>query len=175
MADPIAVPRLGWNMEKGVFVGWLKADGAPVRAGEALFTLEGDKATEDVAGLDDGVLHIPTNGPRAGDVVTVGAVIGYLLQPGEPVPVAAPAASPASAAAESVPVPAAVIRPTPRSRPASSPRARRVAVELGIDLADLQGTGRTGRIRERDVRMAAGKVQAPDTSAVSPIRRTIAE
>jgi pyruvate dehydrogenase E2 component (dihydrolipoamide acetyltransferase) len=175
MANPITVPRLGWNMDKGVFVGWLKADGAPVRAGEALFTLEGDKTTEDVEGLEEGVLHVPANGPRAGDVVTVGTVIGYLLQPGEPVPVAKPATSPTSAARESGPGPATVIRPTSRRRPASSPRARRVAVELGIDLADLQGTGRTGRIRERDVRMAAGKVQAPDVPAVSPIRRTIAE
>ena len=52
MAIPITVPRLGWNMEQGVFVGWLKADGAAVRAGEALFTLESDKATEDIEGFD---------------------------------------------------------------------------------------------------------------------------
>src|SRR3954452_24904490 len=88
MAIPITVPRLGWNMEEGVFGGWLKADGAPVRAGEALFTLEGEKATEDIEGFDDGVLHIPADGPREGDVVAVGAVIGFLLQPGEPIPVA---------------------------------------------------------------------------------------
>ena len=50
MAIPITVPRLGWNMEQGVFLGWLKADGAAVRAGEALFTLESDKATEDIRG-----------------------------------------------------------------------------------------------------------------------------
>ena len=53
MAIPITVPRLGWNMEQGVFVGWLKADGAAVRAGEPLFTLESEKATEDVEGFDD--------------------------------------------------------------------------------------------------------------------------
>ena len=52
MAIPITVPRLGWNMEQGVFVGWLKADGEPIRAGEALFTLEGEKATEDVEGVN---------------------------------------------------------------------------------------------------------------------------
>jgi pyruvate dehydrogenase E2 component (dihydrolipoamide acetyltransferase) len=175
MANPITVPRLGWNMEKGVFAGWLKADGAPVRAGEALFTLESEKATEDIEGLDDGVLHIPTNGPRAGDTVTVGAVIGYLLQPGEPVPIAGPAPSPKSAAGESAPRPAVPRRPTLGRQPASSPRARRAAVELGIDLADVQGTGRAGRIRERDIRMAAGKGQALDAPATSPMRRTIAE
>ena len=83
MAIPITVPRLGWDRERGVFVGWLKANGATVRAGEALFTLESDKATEDIEGFDDGILHIPTNGPRKGDVVVVGAVIGFVLQPGE--------------------------------------------------------------------------------------------
>ena len=66
MAMPITVPRLGWNMEQGVFVGWLKADGAAVRAGEPLFTLESEKATEDIEGFDDGVLHIPADGPRQG-------------------------------------------------------------------------------------------------------------
>ena len=39
MAIPITIPRLGWNMEEGIFLGWLKADGEPVRAGEMLFRL----------------------------------------------------------------------------------------------------------------------------------------
>ena len=81
MAIPITVPRLGWNMEQGVFVGWLKPDGAAVRAGESLFTLESEKATEDIEGFDDGVLHIPADGPSIGDVVAVGAVIGFVLEP----------------------------------------------------------------------------------------------
>jgi pyruvate dehydrogenase E2 component (dihydrolipoamide acetyltransferase) len=59
MAIPITIPRLGWNMEQGVFIGWLKADGEKVRSGDSLFTLESDKATEDVECLDDGVLHTP--------------------------------------------------------------------------------------------------------------------
>src|SRR6476660_1792122 len=92
MAIPITVPRLGWNMEQGVFLGWLKADGAPVRAGEPLFTMETDKATEDIECLDNGVLHIPAHGPHQGDAVAVGIVLGYVLQPGEPIP--APEAAP---------------------------------------------------------------------------------
>src|SRR4051794_28966715 len=86
MANPITVPRLGWNMEQGVFVGWLKADGEVIRAGEALFTWESEKATEDVEAFDDGVPHIPADGPRKGAVVAVGAVIGFVLEPGEPIP-----------------------------------------------------------------------------------------
>src|SRR5882724_11872284 len=87
MAIPITIPRLGWNMEEGVFVGWLKPDGAHLRAGESLFSLESDKATEEVECLDEGILRIPPDGPRAGDRVAVGAVIGYLAKIGEAVPI----------------------------------------------------------------------------------------
>src|SRR5712691_7445877 len=48
MAIPITIPRLGWNMEEGIFLGWLKADGEPVRAGEMLFRLESEKSAEDI-------------------------------------------------------------------------------------------------------------------------------
>ena len=57
VAIPITIPRLGWNMEHGVFVGWLKANGDVVRVGESLFSLESDKATEDVECLDAGILR----------------------------------------------------------------------------------------------------------------------
>jgi pyruvate dehydrogenase E2 component (dihydrolipoamide acetyltransferase) len=156
MAIPITVPRLGWNMEEGVFVGWLKKDGEVVRPGEPLFTLESDKATEEVECLDGGVLCIGVGGPKAGETVAVGAVLGYLTQPGEEAPAAA---APIPAAAE----PAA----------ASSPRARRVARELGVDWTKVRGSGRTGRVRERDVRASA-----PHPSGgpgVGPVRKRIAE
>ncbi len=168
MAIPITVPRLGWNMEQGVFVGWLKADGAAVRAGEALFTLESEKATEDIEAFDDGILHIPADGPRKGDVVAVGIVIGFVLQAGEPIPMGTRLSSPPHQAAPTVvkttsPIPVVAAA----DRPASSPRARRAAARLGIDWQHAKGTGRTGRIRERDVLALA----APASST----RRTIAE
>ena len=53
MPIPVTVPRLGWNMDEGVFVEWLKPDGAAVRPGDALFKLEGEKAVEEVECLDD--------------------------------------------------------------------------------------------------------------------------
>src|ERR1700722_3767303 len=127
MAIPITIPRIGWNMEQGVFVGWLKADGAAIRTGESLFTLESDKATEDIEGFDDGILHIPADGPRKGDVLAVGAVIGFLLQPGEPIPVAGkPAAAPPQREplAAGTNAPATAANTPTRARPASSPRAR---------------------------------------------------
>ena len=169
MAIPITIPRLGWNMEQGVFVGWLKADGETVRAGQTLFTLESEKATEDVEGFDDGILHIPADGPHKGDVLVVGTVIGFVLQPGEPIPsVSKPAPTPQpseSAAVETVATP----REAPaRGRPASSPRARRTAANLGIDWRHAKPSGRTGRIRERDVLALSA---APTDS----IRRVIAD
>ncbi len=63
MAIEITIPRLGWSMEEGVFAGWLKHDGEPVRAGDPLFSLEGEKATQDVEAIDDGTLSIPSNAP----------------------------------------------------------------------------------------------------------------
>lgn len=176
MAIPITVPRLGWNMEQGVFAGWLKADGDTVRAGEALFTLEGEKATEDIEGLDDGVLHIPDAGPRKGDVIAVGAVIGFVLQPGEPIPVAtvAPVASPQAKPTTSAPGAAPVATPR-REQLASSPRARRAAAGLAIDWKEATGTGRTGRIRERDILALAGTRRDTAAPPVSATRRLIAE
>lgn len=152
MAIPITVPRLGWDMEQGTFAGWLKADGAAVRAGEALFTLESEKATEDIENFENGILHIPLDGPRKGDVVAVGTVIGFVLQSGEPIPGMIKASSPRQPCQ---PVGAETTKPktatASRVRPASSPRARRTATKLGIDWKSATGTGRTGRIRERDV------------------------
>src|SRR5947209_8623973 len=78
MAIPVMIPRLGWNMEEGTFLGWLKQDGEPVRAGEALFRLESDKAAEDIECLDSGTLRIGPAGPKEGDKVPVGMVIGHL-------------------------------------------------------------------------------------------------
>jgi pyruvate dehydrogenase E2 component (dihydrolipoamide acetyltransferase) len=177
MAIPITIPRLGWNMEEGSFGGWLKRDGDPVRPGEPLFALESEKATEEVEGLDAGFLRIPPDGPNAGDKLTVGTVIGYVVAAAdEPIPRSgAPAAvAPAPAASARAPAPTSRERERPE-QPHSSPRARRAACELGIDWTKLDGTGKTGRIRERDVR-AAGGTSDPGGSLVpiTPIRRTIA-
>src|SRR3954451_5203685 len=89
---PIAIttPGLGWNMDEGIFAGWLKRDGEPVRAGEPLFSLEGEKATQDVEAIEDGILRIDPDAPKVGDRVPVGAVIGHLLRPGEPEPAGIP-------------------------------------------------------------------------------------
>jgi len=59
MAIPITIPRLGWTMEEGVFVGWLKRDGETVRPGDLIYALESDKATQEIECMDGGILRIP--------------------------------------------------------------------------------------------------------------------
>ena len=185
MAVEIRIPRLGWNMDEGVFVGWLKADGDPVRSGEALFSLEGEKATQDVEATEDGTLKIPATAPGVGDRVAVGVVIGYLLQPGE---AARSKRRPRRSGRDDrgpgadtsdidlVPSPSVPARNGPRA----SPLARRIARDLKIDWTTLRGSGSSGRIRKADV-LAASRVkpEAANTSRhrsipVSPTRRTIA-
>jgi pyruvate dehydrogenase E2 component (dihydrolipoamide acetyltransferase) len=170
-------------MEEGTFVEWLKRDGDPVRPGEPLFVLESDKAAENIEAIDPGILRLTDDSPKPGDPVKVGQVIAYLAAAGEPTPgghttekaAAAPAPGTALIGAEHAPAPPANPPDPVRRGPASSPRARRVAGELGIDWRTVPGSGRTGRIRERDVRAAAGA--APLQGRVIPhtnVRRTIA-
>ena len=90
MATAITVPRLGWSMDEGTFVGWLKRDGEEVRPGDPLFSLESDKATEQIEAVDAGTLRIPPDGPKPGDKVIVGQVLAQLIADGEAVPAATP-------------------------------------------------------------------------------------
>ena len=179
MAIAITIPRLGWNMEEGIFAGWLKQDGELVRAGDPLFSLEGDKATQDVESIDPGILRIPPTAPAIGAKVIVGAVIGYLVEAGAASDLDAPSVRPDDEA-EVRPTPEArsvSVAPERGNRTRSTPLARRIARDLGIDLTRLAGSGNGGRIRKADVLLAA-KVDdrpAPARSIpISPARRTIA-
>jgi pyruvate dehydrogenase E2 component (dihydrolipoamide acetyltransferase) len=179
MAYEVALPRLGWNMETGRVGEWLKRDGERVAAGELLFTVEGDKATQEVEALESGVLRLLPDGPQPGQEVPVGTVLAYLLAPGEELPQAGAApvtAAPAEANAAEVGVAAAapVTAGAGGFAPTISPRARRVAGELGVDWTALTGSGRTGRIVERDVRAAAQAARAPQAEKVSPLARRLA-
>jgi pyruvate dehydrogenase E2 component (dihydrolipoamide acetyltransferase) len=181
MATEIVVPRLGWSMDEGTFVEWLKADGEIVNAGDMLFVLEGEKAAQDVESFDAGILHIPVEAPQAGDTVLVSQVLGFLLEEGETPPEYKLAETPVSPAVDE---PAMT---TPRNetdanspiakskrRNIASPRARRKATELGIRLDRISGTGRNGRIRERDIIAAVenGVVQPAGTASSAIIAPT---
>ena len=122
MAVEISIPRLGWSMEEGVFAGWLKQPGDVVKAGDPLFMLEGEKATQEIESIGEGVLHLAPDTPAAGQTVLVGRAIGQLCAAGEkPVWNAAPAAVAVPVAAAA---PAAAIAPAPRPvATAQAPRA----------------------------------------------------
>lgn len=163
MPIPVAIPRLGWNMEEGTFVEWLKADGEVVRPGDMLFRLEGEKSVEEIEAFDGGTLHTPATGPKPGDRVAVGAVIGYLLLPGEAKP---DAPTPAAAAPTASPV-STTVREV---EPAASPAVRRLARERGIDLRAVRGSGPGGRVTPTDI-------DRPDPigPTISPRARRLAE
>lgn len=159
MAIAITVPRLGWSMEEGIFVGWLKKDGDRIKPDDTLFALESEKSTEEIAAFDAGILRIPSDGPKSGDTVKVGDVLGFLAEEGESVPSLAPRSSQSSESwedkkADLQSTKSQADKAVQRSGAISS-RARRLATALKVDWSVISGSGRTGRIRERDIRAAA--------------------
>ena len=171
MAFEITVPRLGWSMEEGTFVRWLKTEGEPVRMGEPLLEIEGEKAVQEIEAGASGVLRLGTSAPAPGEKVRVGAVLGYLLEPGEAMPGVTTRSATASATASTKSTVDPRADPTERVPPVraqASPRARRFASAHRVDLASIHGTGRGGRIRERDVEAASRGVQ-PATAATEDV------
>lgn len=180
----ITVPRLGWSMDEGTFAEWLKRDGEWINPGDMLFVLESEKAAQEIESFDAGTLRLLPDGPEPGDVVKVGQTIGYLVGKDEVAELpATKAMSQEPAAAKQEPQPVApvpvVVNRSSVEEAASSPRARRVAKELGVDLKQLTGSGKGGRIREQDVRAAVPSVSdKPSVGRVIPassLRRTIAD
>jgi pyruvate dehydrogenase E2 component (dihydrolipoamide acetyltransferase) len=178
MAFEVVMPRLGWNMETGALAAWRKQDGDFVKEGEILFEVESEKAVQEVEALESGILRIPPDSPPPGQPVPVGTLLAYLVKPGEATP-DTPSPAPESAPiAASAPASEKIAVPRPTSAggkpPAISPRARRVASELGVDWLALKGSGRTGRIVERDVRQAAERALPPRVK-VTPLAQRVAE
>src|SRR3989442_7342251 len=135
------MPALGMSQETGTLLRWLVAEGQPVRQGQPLMEIETDKVTVEIESPASGVLA----GVRAlaGQEVPVGHVVAIILAPGEPPPASTPVAP---AAAQ----PAARVHETqgPPARHAgrapASPKARRLAQELGVDLWTVPGSGPGG-------------------------------
>ena len=179
MPFEITVPRLGWSMEEGTFVRWLKQEGEFVKAGDAVFELEGEKAAQDIEAVDSGILRIPPSAPSPGTIVAVGAVIGYLVVEGESVPVRTDIGStmPAASATETTARRTASVKPgtpeasrsMPQLAPAAAPSVRRLAREMGVKLASLEGTGPAGRITADDVRTTIPKARSDNGHSSSRI------
>jgi pyruvate dehydrogenase E2 component (dihydrolipoamide acetyltransferase) len=174
----IAMPRLSDSMEEGTVLNWLKKVGDEVVVGEELVEIETDKANmgyeADVAGT---LLEILVG---ENETAPVGAVIARIGDKDAELPAAAPA-GPATAGDPPLPPVAkassATVPPTVspagssgsgNGRVKASPLARRVASELGVDLAGLSGTGPGGRIVKKDVESAASTGTAPAPSAPAP-------
>ena len=172
MAAEFQMPKLGLTMEAGTIIGWHVPDGAVVEQGTPVLAIETDKVESDVEASASGRLH-QIGAP--GETFPCGARIGWFLAEGEdpPAPVAAHppagASGSPSAAAPATSAPAAVGDTAARGdggRILSSPNARRVAAELGIDIAAVAGSGPGGRIVSEDVQSFAEALPAAASGPV---------
>ncbi|WP_448581528.1 pyruvate dehydrogenase complex dihydrolipoamide acetyltransferase [Thermaurantiacus sp.] len=174
MPIDITMPALSPTMESGTLARWLVKVGDQVRAGDVIAEIETDKATMEVEAVDEGeVLELLV--PEGAEDVKVNAVIARLKGESEPAPKpAAPAPAPYPATAAPVAatvVLASAMPPAPVSegtRRKASPLARRMAAELGVDLASVAGSGPGGRIVRADVEAAAGRAPAAGVLPAPP-------
>jgi len=184
----ILMPALSPTMEKGNLAKWLKKEGDKVKSGDVIAEIETDKATMEVEAVDEGTIakivvpegtqDVPVNDVIAvlagdgEDVKAAGASAGAAKPAAAAGPAPKPAAAPAPAAAAPAPKPAAAPAPQAASpapqangdgRIFSSPLARRLAKDAGIELGRINGTGPHGRVIARDVEEAkSGKgLKAP--------------
>jgi len=177
MATIVQMPQMGVSDESALLAEWLVQEGEQVKVGQALFSQETGKSSFECLAEVDGTLLkqlIP-----AGEEVAVGTPVAVIGQPGEkfdlPAGAAAPAAAPAEAPkAEAAPA-AAPAAAAPAAAPAqsgdhlnASPRAKNLAADLGVDIAQAQPTGPEGRIIERDVKALAANGAAAPAAAAAP-------
>lgn len=161
---------------------WLKQPGDKVARGESVLVVESDKADMDVESFQDGYLAAVLM--PAGSTAPVGETIGLIVEteaeiadaqakaPTAPAAAAAPAPAPAPAptpAAVQAPAPTPAPAPAPVAAPApsapvvndgrivASPRAKKLASQMGVDLATVRGSGPHGRIQAEDVEQASGQ------------------
>ena len=175
MSAPIRLPRMGQSMTEATLVSWERTTGDPVAAGDVVATIETDKTEVEIEAPSAGVLGVLR--AHEGDLYPVGTVLAYVLVDGEPEPAEANL-EPAEAAPSSTL--AAPSPPAPAERRPVSPRARRMADDLGVDLACVSGTGPDGLVTEDDVQAAAaarapmsGDRARPLTAREKTVRRNL--
>ncbi len=170
MAFSVVMPALEMAQETGKLLAWRKKEGDRVSKGESLLEIETDKAVVEVEAPADGILA----GIKAqeGSDIPVGQTIAWIVAPGEDVPAESDSAAPAaragshSQAEPSQGTSVSTEQKAASSAPRISPKARRLAKELGIDVSQLRGSGADGEILASDVQAAAqGSDQTPPTSS----------
>ena len=179
MPTPIRLPAIAADFEAGTIALWHKAVGDSVKKGDVLFGVETDKAVVEVEAEDFGVLGA-IRVPPGSEGVPVNTVLGFLLKHGEteadipkddiPDDDIVPSQSPAAGLP-----PSAGSAPQPREMPPSrtsgrifaSPLARRIALQRGVDLSGITGSGPNGRVLKADVEAAAEQSTMRATSATT--------
>jgi len=178
MATSVVMPALEMAQETGKIVSWVKKEGDAIRKGEILLEVETDKAVVEIEASADGVLGGVKS--QAGAVVPVGTTIAWILAPGEQVPAETASAAPSARTMTEQSRPSTA--PSTRTAPPAStgtaasssgdvqisPKARRLAKELGVDIAGLRGTGPDGIVTSDDVTAAANSRAAAPTPAPAP-------
>ncbi|THV25231.1 pyruvate dehydrogenase complex dihydrolipoamide acetyltransferase [Peteryoungia ipomoeae] len=197
----ITMPALSPTMEEGNLAKWLVKEGDTVKAGDVIAEIETDKATMEVEAVDEGVIAKLVV-PAGTEAVKVNALIAILAEEGEDVAAAAAgggsAAAPKAEAAKTetpaATAPAAASAPAASSTPAgngggvgngapatagkfSSPLARRLAKEAGLDISALSGSGPKGRVVKSDVEKAvsSGGAKAPAAAPSAAPAPTLAK
>ncbi len=168
----VFMPALSSTMTEGKIVSWAKAAGDKVEKGETVLVVESDKADMDVESFAEGYVAIIMS--AAGESVPVGQTIALIAETmeemeeakqrgqGKPATASSPAAAVTPTAApvnDTIPTNAPTVAPVaqPSGRLIASPRAKKLAKEMGVDIAQLAGTGPHGRVVAADVAKAAGQ------------------
>ncbi len=182
MAISVVMPALEMAQETGKLLAWRKKEGENVTKGEPLLEIETDKAVVEVEAPGDGILAGIT--ANVGAVIPVGETIAWLVAEGEKPPAkavtAAPAARATSGATAQAPATSAAQAPARAAGavPQISPKARRLAKELGVDISQIRGTGPDGTITSEDVQSfaeAKGAGAAAGVEPLSQVARLMAE
>jgi len=165
------MPALEMAQETGKLLAWRKKEGERVSKGEPLLEIETDKAVVEVEAPGDGILAGIT--ADVGAVIPVGETIAWLVAPGEKPPAKSSAtAAPAARATSGVAQHASTASPAHEKQTAAtlqiSPKARRLAKELGVDIGQVRGTGPDGTISSEDVQRAADSKGATGAVAAAP-------
>jgi pyruvate dehydrogenase E2 component (dihydrolipoamide acetyltransferase) len=181
MAFSVVMPALEMAQETGKLLAWRKQEGDRVRKGEPLLEIETDKAVVEVESPADGILAGIK--ATAGADIPVGQTIAWIVAPGELPPLesawAGPAARAGSRAKTGSSQPATASAQAASFNARISPKARRLAKEMGVDLSSVRGSGSGGEILASDVQAAAAAPAAEkkpgSLEASSSLGRIMAE
>lgn len=176
MARVFKLPSVGDTMVEGEIVEWLVTVGDTVELDQAICSVETDKSVVEMTTPFRGT--VLALGGEPGDVIEVGETLIVVGEPGEEVPAEdAPAPATVAAGPAGAPAPAPTPRPAAAGSVKAVPKARKLARELGIDLAAVAGTGSGGSITVADVEAAAALAAVAGggrRERLSAIRRSIA-